>query len=396
MRIAVVGPAHPFRGGIAHHTTLLAGALHQRHEVLFLSFRAQYPDWAFPGRSDRDPSMPTGDVAVEHVLSPAWPPSWWRTVRRLRAFGPRVTIIPWWVPFWAPSVGTVARALHRWRCGGVLFVCHNVIPHERSRVDRRLAAYALSAGDAFIVHSATDEATLRSVLGRGAAGQAAIRRAVLPDHAIAAPVDRADARRQLGLRPSDRVALFFGFVRPYKGLEHLIRATALASTSVPDLRLLVAGEFWQPADGFRQLAARLGLAAQVTLDDRYVPNEEVAPYFCAADVVVLPYLQATQSGVVTLASRFGVPVIAARVGGLPETVAHGQTGLLVPPGDDEALAEALRRVLTDDALANRLRAGVTAGRWRFEWATLVALVEELAALPAFWGATPPALSAQGC
>jgi glycosyltransferase involved in cell wall biosynthesis len=203
-------------------------------------------------------------------------------------------------------------------------------------------------------------------------------RAPLPVHSIAAPADRAAARSRLGLPAGAAVALFFGFVRPYKGLEGLIDALPAVAARVPALQLVVAGEFWQPAGAFLSRAAALGVAGRLRLDDRYVPNEEVGDYFAAADVVVMPYRSATQSGVVTLAAEFGRPVVATRVGGLPEAVEHGVGGLLVPPGDVPALAEALAAVLSDAALRERLSAGSRAGISRFDWSQLVAAVERLA------------------
>lgn len=379
MRVAIVGPTYPFRGGIAHHTTLLAAALRAQHDVLFVSFRGQYPLWLFPGRSDRDPSARAPSGQVDYLLKPLLPWTWLRTGRRVTGFRPHITLIPWWVPFWAPSAGAVARVVRRAGTGRVVFICHNVVPHEGAgRVARALTTFALGGGQAFIVHSAADEARLRALLPRVTSRPGAVHRALLPVHAIAAPVDRADARRALGLAPGDRVALFFGFVRPYKGLEQLIHAVALAARQAPDLRLVVAGEFWLSAEEFTRQAERLGIADRVQLHDAYVPNEAIGSYFGAADVVVLPYLQATQSGVVTLAAQFGLPVVATRVGGLPEAVIDGGTGLIVPPGDPVALSRALVRVLSDDELAARLRAGVAAGRSRFDWAALVGLVEELA------------------
>lgn len=378
MRVAVIGPTHPFRGGIAQHTTLLVEALRARHDVLFVSYRGQYPSWVFPGRSDRDPSRSILRGDVEYLLAPLRPWSWPRTARRVAGHQPDITVIPWWVPFWAPSIGCVVRLLGR-SAGRLLYVCHNVAPHEGPAwLSRQLTRFALEPGDAFVVHSVPDAERLGRLLPGRRGRPRDIRRALLPDHAIAEPVPRREARRLLGLAPDERLALFFGFVRPYKGVDQLVRAVALAAPAVPDLRLLVAGESWLAPDATRSLARELGIADRVTVVDRYVPNDLVAPYFCAADVVVLPYLEATQSGVVTLASRFGVPVIATNVGGLPEAVLDGVTGLIVPPSDAAALARALQAVLTDGALARSLREGVEAHRWRFGWPALVDLIEAVA------------------
>lgn len=386
MKIVILGPAYPFRGGIAHHTTLLARQLGRRHAVRLFSFTRQYPARLFPGRTDRDPSRVPLDAGAERVLGPLAPWTWVRTARRIVAERPDLLIIPWWVPFWAPSLAAVAGLVRRWSGTRIVFICHNVLPHDRPRPwEPGLVRLALGRGDAFVVHSAGDAERLRRLLPRLAPG--AIHRAALPALDVAPPADRVAARARLGLPEEAPVALFFGFVRPYKGLETLIEALPAVVARIPDLQLVVAGEFWRPAAALAERAERLGVAERVRFDDRYIPNEELGDYYAAADLLVAPYLEATQSGVVTLAPAYGLPVVASRVGGLPEAVEDGVTGLLVPPGDPAALGTALLRVLADPALAARLRAGQWAARERFGWEPLVALLETLA-LPAAAPARP--------
>lgn len=412
MRLVILGPTYPYRGGIAHYTTLLAHALAARHTVVFLTFVHQYPRRLFPGRSDRDPSARPVQTPAERILAPLRPWTWWRTARRAAAADPDLVLIQWWVPFWAPSVATVAWLLRRWTRARIVFVCHNVLPHDGGGPGvRALVRLALGRGDAFILHSDADARALAELLPRVPPG--AVHRALLPAHTIApqagadgtataapdpagAPAhadaeprprstgpafDRGAFLARFGIPADAAVALFFGFVRPYKGLRHLVDALPAAAAAVPRLHLLVAGEFWLPATGFAEQARGLGVADRLHLDDRYIANEDVGPYFRAADVLVMPYVEATQSGVVTLAVEFGVPIVATRVGGLPEAVADGETGLIVPPADPAALAAALARVLTDDALRARLAEGAVRARERFGWAPLVALIEGLAPGP---------------
>lgn len=377
MNIVILGPTYPYRGGIAHHTALLARHLAAHHTVTVLTFVRQYPARLFPGRTDQDPSRATVDTPAERVLSPLAPWTWWRTARRAAAARPDLVLIQWWVPFWAPSLACVATLLRRWTGARLVFICHNVLPHEGGGCLRSaLVRLALARGDAFIVHSDADEAALR-VLLPGLA-DAAIHRALLPAFTIATPADPAASRARLGLPADAPVALFFGFVRPYKGVMHLIEALPAAIEAVPGLRLVVAGEFWDSVESYRARAAALGVADRVHFDDRYVPNEEVGTYFAAADLVVMPYVEASQSAVATLAVAFGLPIVATRVGGLPEVVIDGETGLLVPPADPAALAEAIGRVLGDAELRAHLRAGVAGARERFGWDRLVSLVEGLA------------------
>jgi len=378
MRVVILGPTYPFRGGIAHYTTLLAQHLADRHEVTLLSFVGQYPPVLFPGRTDRDPSDHVVATEAELVLAPLQPWTWWRTARRAATRRPQLVVIQWWVPFWAPTLAVVAALLRRWSNARLVFVCHNVLPHGGGGpLDRALVRLALSQGQAFVVHSEADEKSLIALLPEVTAGGERVHRAVLPLHTIAPSVGRREARRRLALPPDASVALFFGFVRPYKGLAYLVDALPQVLDQVPKFHLLVAGEFWESAAEHELRAAELGVAGRMHLDDRYIPNEEVGRYFAAADVVVLPYTEATQSGVVTLAYQFGRPVIATRAGGLPEVVDDGLTGLIVPPADSSALAAALVRVFREPGLAQRLRSGVREAEGRFSWSRLVTLLESL-------------------
>jgi glycosyltransferase involved in cell wall biosynthesis len=374
MRIAMLGPTYPFRGGIAHYTTLLASHLGRRHEVTLYSFSSGYPLALFPGRTDRDPSGKPVAVPAVRSLSPFLPWTWWRTARRIAAGNPDLLILQWWVPFWAAPMATIARYARR-RGIRVLFACHNVLPHDGgSWLDRRLVRWALEQADAYLVHSEADAAQL-ALLGL----EGRVERAVLPFHTIAVEVDRAEARRDLSLPADAQVALFFGFVRPYKGVRHLLAAVPEIVARLPNFHLVIAGEFWVPPAELLEPLDRLGVADRVLVANRYVPNEDVGLYFSAADVVVLPYVEASQSGVVTLAYAFGLPVVASRVGGLPDVVEDGVTGRLVPPGDPQALAAALIAVLGEPGTAAALRAGVQSRRDRFAWEPLVARIEALAA-----------------
>jgi glycosyltransferase involved in cell wall biosynthesis len=373
LRVVLIGPTWPFRGGIAQYTSELARQLGQRHEVTLLSFVRQYPRWLFPGRTDRDPSAWVSPNAAEYILDPLALWTWWRTARRVTALCPDVVLVQWWVPFWAPSLSTVLALARRRRPVQVVMECHNVLPHEGGGVlARRLTQLALAAADAFIVHA---DADARALTALGLRPEVPRYRVALPPMSLPPAPDRAAARARLGLPAEGPVLLFFGFVRPYKGLDHLLTAMPDIVARVPRVRLLVAGEFWAPAARFAERAAALGVGEAVRLDDRYVPNEAVGDYFAAADLVVLPYVEASQSAVVPLAAQFGVPVVASRVGGLPDVVADGVTGLLVPPADPVALAAAVVRVLTEPATLARLRAGTLAQSGRFSWDEVVRTVE---------------------
>ncbi len=370
MRVALVGPTYPFRGGIAHYTTILHQALcEQGHPVFFVSFKRQYPRWLFPGQSDRDPSAaPIRASDVAYLLDPFNPLSWWAAARAIRHYRPQLVVFSWWVPFWAPVFWTVIRLLRRVDAR-ILFLCHNVLPHEGSWWANGLSRLTLRQGDGFIVHSALEEEQLRSFLP-----QAQVRQNPHPTYAVfaetAAPASRDGVRARLGL--TGDTLLFFGFVREYKGLRYLFQALPRVLERHP-VTLLVVGEFWGDVQEYRQLADRLGIADHLRIVDRYVPNEEVADYFIAADLVVLPYVSATGSGVAQIALGLGRPILVTDVPGLAELVQDGVNGLLVPPADAARLAEGIVRFFCD---GERERIRVDRGHEAlFSWRRMVETIE---------------------
>jgi len=278
----------------------------------------------------------------------------------------------------------ISRWIKRTTTIPIVYICHNVVPHDGGGIlDRRFATTVLRQGDAFIVHSEQDRHRLHALLP-----QAKIIKAHHPTYAELAERSNEPAsdrlRGRIGL-PHDRpILLFFGFVRPYKGLEYLIQALPLVLAQ-KQVYLLVVGEFWSSPDFYERYAHEYGVEHAVTFVNQYVPNEELGQYFDLADVVVLPYISATQSGVVQLAFGFGKPVITTRVGGLHEVVHDGVNGLLVPPRDARALATAIVRALRDHQLRQRLgAAGLARVRDRF---TVDRMVEQTAAVYARVGGT---------
>jgi len=370
MRLALVGPTYPFRGGISHYTTLLCAELRKRHQVDFFSYTRQYPRWLFPGETDIDPSTMPLQVAARRVLDPLNPLTWVRAVHAMTQAGLDGILLPWTIPYWAPMLAFLAFWVRRLSRARVVFICHNVLPHERHQWDVPLGRLTLAQGDRFIVHSESDRAELLKLIPG-----ARVLRATIPVYNAFPPgPDSAAAKAQLGL--SGPVLLFFGFIRPYKGLRTLLQALPLALQHLP-MHLLIVGEFWEDRAVYERIILENHLAEHVTIVGRYVPNEEVGIYFAAADVVVLPYESATQSAVVPLAYGYGRPVISTRVGGLPEVIREGETGFLVPPSDPQALAEGIVRFFKEDrgaAFAHRIREMAPV---IFGWEGLVRQIEAL-------------------
>jgi glycosyltransferase involved in cell wall biosynthesis len=371
VRIVLIGPSYPFRGGISHYTTLMYQHLAKRHDVRFLSLTRQYPSWLYPGQTDLDHSeFAIQAEGTERVLDPSNPVTWLRAARRARQHHPDLIILPWWVGFWAPSYSTII-SLARWRrdCR-VVYLCHNVTPHERRRLDRLLAHVPLSMGDGFIVHSSQDEANLRRLLPG-----ALVKRTVHPTYDIfnRLDIEKAAARERLGA--TDDMILFFGFVRPYKGLRYLVQALPQILRQ-RRVQLWIVGEFWQNQAEYERLIRDLGLEERVRIVNQYVSNEDVGVYFSAADMVVLPYVSGTGSGIAQIAYGYERPIVGTAVGDLPEIIEPGETGQIVPPGDPGALAQSILDIYRRPD--SEWRANIRARRDRFSWDNLVRVVEDLA------------------
>ena len=337
-RLALVGPVLPYRGGIAQHTTMLHRTLATRAELSTFSFTRQYPTWLYPGESDRDPAYAEQREPGVCYLLDSLNPWTWRTVAAaaLRE-RPQAIVMPWWTVYWAPCFWYLSRAFAR---SGVpvLFFCHNVIEHETAPWKAALTRAVLRQGSCFAVHTRVDATNLASFLPGAPVS--------VHPHPVYDQFPEPDGT----LAPRARLELlFYGFVRPYKGLDVLIEAMARLETR--DVLLTVAGEFWEGRERVEARVRELGLADRVEIVPRYLTEAETAERFTRADVVVLPYRSGTGSGVVPLAYRYEKPVIATRVGGLPDVVLDGETGLLVPPEDAGALARAINSLSRDRARA---------------------------------------------
>ena len=360
MRIALVGPAHPYKGGGARHTTELAHRLAAAgHNVVVESWRAQYPAWLYPGRQTLD--APEGRPYPRTYRRLAWnrPDGWAAEGRRLRSADLVVfaLLTPLQVPAYLAILAGLGRRPGRPR---TVVICHNVLPHERRPGDVALVRTLLSHVDTVLVHSAGQAAEARQLVP-----DVPIVVARMPPHLPFAAsempaAEHEDLSAERSAVPASGQAtcnlLFFGIVRPYKGLDVLLRALAQAPEQVT---LTVAGEFWGGTGETDRLIAALGLQDRVTLQPGYVPADQIPALFEAADALVLPYREATASQNVVLAFSYGVPVIATTAGALAEAVRDGVDGLTCAPGDVDDLARALTAISVPETVAS-LRSGVRA------------------------------------
>jgi len=369
MRIAVVGPSWPLRGGIAATTTALAAALDGRGELAaFLNPRRQYPRLLYRGTSDTDPDSCPRLAAAQRCYSVLVPWSWRRAEVRLRASAPDVVVIPVWTWVWAPFLLGVARA----RVAPLVAVVHNPADHDAAPAARAALRALLARSDGALCHAT-------SVAGQLRAQWPGHPLAVHPLPPLSAPAaDRGAARRALGVPDGTCAVLCLGLIRPYKGVNVLLDAVASLPREAP-LVLLLAGEPWG-GEGAR-IARRLAdprLAGRVVARLAWLPEKEVPLWLAAADAAVLPYRSATGSAVAAQALGAGLPVVATRVGGLVDVVEDGVSGLLVDPGDPAALAAALLRV-GDPVLRARLAEGARARAQKWTWPSYAAALSTLAA-----------------
>jgi glycosyltransferase involved in cell wall biosynthesis len=360
---------------LSQYLGLLGESLARRADVRGVTFTRQYPEFLFPGRTQKDPSARAPGFPVAALLDSIQPLSWRRTARHLEAFAPGAIVLKWWMPFFGPGFASSVGPSRK-RGTRVVLVCDNLVPHERRPFDGAFTRWMLRNSDGYLVMSDSVERDLDRLK------PGAPRRRVA--HPLYAQFDagrwtRASARAHLGLEPGDEVALFFGYVRRYKGLDLLLSAWPRVRAQRP-VKLVVAGEFYEDEAPYRALARAAGGEPAVRMIDRYLLDEEVEAVFRAADVAVLPYRSATQSGVTHVAYALGVPVITTDVGGLAETVLEGETGLVVPPENPEALAEGVVRFFAQ-GMGERMRGAVESLRRAHSWDTLadqaLGLLDEL-------------------
>lgn len=362
MKIVVLGPAHPYRGGLASIMETMAREYMRRgHEVAIYTFRVQYPSLLFPGKSQYVDAPAPDDLHIERVVNTVNPLNWIAVGRRLRRERPDMVLMKYWTPFMAPCFGAIARIARGNGVTRVICQIDNVEPHEHHVVDRPFNRYFLGAVDGFVYMSEQVHGELKAYTSAPM---------LFSPHPMfenfGEAVDRAEACRRLGLDPDIRYMLFFGLIRDYKGLDLLLRAWASARPE--GYRLIVAGEFYASREKYVSLIDESGLRDEVALHDRFIPDEEVRYYFSAADCLVLPYRSATQSGVTQIAYNFSLPMIVTDVGGLPEIVPDGRTGLVCAP-TAEGIADALRRVREVGTL-RRLRDNFAEERKRFSWGAM--------------------------
>ena len=367
-KIILLSPAHPLRGGIAASSERLALALQDAgHEVIIYSFSLQYPAFIFPGKTQFTDEPAPKNLRIKTCLNSINPFNWFVVGRAIAAEKPDQVIVRFWLPLMGPSLGTVLRVARffskkRFKITGLV---DNIIPHEKRFGDRPFARYFIGACDDFVVMSKSVGTEIQTFAHKP------VRFAPHPLYdTYGAPMDAALARQKLNLPSEAPLALFFGFIRKYKGLDLLLEAMAQTT----DIQLIIAGECYEDWSFYQQIMDRYQLADRVHLYTDFIPSDQVRVFFSAADLVVQPYKTATQSGISQIAYHFEKPMLVTNVGGLPEIVADGISGYVTAP-EPAAIAGAMRDFFNNNR-ATAMQEGVREQKKQFSWENLVgALVQ---------------------
>ena len=378
MKITILGPAHPYRGGLASIMEIMARTFQRRgDEVDIKTFTLQYPSLLFPGESQTVATPPPADLRICRCVNTMNPLNWVRVGRRIRRERPDFVLMKYWTPFMAPCFGTIARIARGNGHTKVLCQIDNVEPHDHHLTDKPFNRYYLHSVDGFVYMSEQVHSELRAYSDAPA---------LFSPHPLfenfGERVERSEACVRLGLDPANRYVLFFGLIRDYKGLDLLLDAWAQLRRAgrTEGRRLIVAGEFYTAREPYLNRIADNGLQDEVLLHDRFIPDDDVKYYFSAADFVVQPYKTATQSGVTQIAYQFCVPMVVTKVGGLAEIVPDGRVGYVCEP-TPEGVAGAIERMYEGDTL-QRFRENCVEERRRFSWEKMCSRITELYGLVA--------------
>ncbi len=371
-RVIIIGPAHPLRGGLATFNQRLAKQfIDEGYECSLLSFSLQYPDFIFPGSTQYTDEPAPINLVIHTKINSVNPFNWISTGNWLKKQNPDLVIVRFWLPLMGPALGTILRRVRKNKHTKIICIADNVIPHEKRPGDKPFTRYFLKSCDAFITMSEKVMSDLRLF--------EKTKPAQLVSHPLydnfGPAISKEEARQQLGLPLHEKIILFFGFIRKYKGLDLLFEAMAVEKIKASGIKLLVAGEYYEDEKGYQDQISRLGIKDQLYLRTDFIPDSEVRNYLCAADAVIQPYRNATQSGVTPLAYHFEKPMVVTNVGGLPSLVPDKKVGLITAPNPD-AIAEGILQFyqLGEDYFIPHLREE----KKKYSWGRMVSSISQLA------------------
>jgi glycosyltransferase involved in cell wall biosynthesis len=372
--VIIIGPGHPLRGGLATFNHRLAKEFIQSgFDCSIYSFSLQYPGFIFPGTTQyTDEPAPEG-LTIYSAINSVNPFNWIKIGNRLKKIKPDFIVVRFWLPLMGPALGTILRRVRKNKHTKIICIADNIIPHEKRPGDKPFTRYFVKSCDAFVTMSEKVMSDLKTLTDKPAS---------LVQHPLydnfGEIIAKAEARKKLGIPNEEQVILFFGFIRKYKGLDILLEAMKLLRDKRAGgkrIKLLIAGEFYEDRKLYDEFIEKLGIADDLILRTDFIPDSEVKYYLCAADAVIQPYRNATQSGVTPLAYYFEKPMVVTNVGGLPSLVPHEKSGLVTEPSA-EAIAAGIERFyqLGENYFIPHLRAE----KQKYSWANLVNAVTKTA------------------
>ena len=369
-KIVMIGPVYPYKGGIAHYTGAMVKNLKKDFDVKTVTYKLQYPKLLFKNEQKDFDNDLFKIPETKYLINTANPINWLISAHKIKKMKPDRIIMQWWHPYFSPCYTVLSFMLRKIP---KIFVCHNVFPHERFPMDRFLTKLALKRGAAYITHSEKEASDLKEITS-----SPVYEATVHPVYNAFKIQDmgKEQAKLEAGSAQDKKMLLFFGFIRDYKGLRHIISAMPEIVKYDPNIELWIVGEFRSDKDSYLEQIKKSGVSANIKIVDGYIPDSGIEKYFAAADIVVLPYESATQSGIVQIAYGFEKPVIATKVGGLPEVVLDGKTGYIVPPKDHHALAEAVCRFFREDK-AEEFTENVRKEAYKYSWDRMNEVVQRL-------------------
>jgi glycosyltransferase involved in cell wall biosynthesis len=338
-KLVIIGPAWPLRGGLSAFDEKLARTFSsQGIETSIETFSLQYPSFLFPGKTQYTEQPAPKNIKINAGINSINPFNWIKMGLQLKQAKPDLIIVRFWLPFFGPCLGTILRIAKWNKHTKVISIVDNMIPHERRIGDKLFTQYFANAIDGFLTMSAKVSKDVRIFSHKPI---------VLSPHPIfdhfGESITKENARNLLNLPPTDKIILFFGFIRKYKGLDLLLKAMATPVIRNSGIKLMIVGEFYEDATPYYTLIKELGLAEIVILHNKFVPDAEVKKYVCSADFIIQPYINATQSGVTPLAYHFEKPMLVTNVGGLADTVPNDKVGIVVEPNVD-AIAQGIEKL----------------------------------------------------
>ncbi len=372
MKVTIIGPSYPYRGGIALFSHRLAESfIVAGHEVNIVTFKLQYPNFLFPGKTQYATDTTENNLNISRAINSVNPFNWYKVGKQIQKEKPDLVIFNYWMPFMAPCFGTIAKHIKKNNSTKIIAIVHNLIPHEPHVGDTKLSSYFMKNSDGFVAMSNSVLGDIKNIDNT--------KPALFSPHPLYDNFGKAKTREEalkaLGLADSFNYLLFFGIIRKYKGLDLLLKAFADKRLNDGSLKLIIAGEFYEDETPYMKLIEQYNLKNSLVMVNKFIPDEEVVNYFCAADIIVQPYKNATQSGVTQIAYHFDKPMLVTDVGGLKEMIPHDKVGYVVQPNEKE-ITNALIDFF-ENKRASEFIAGVKIEKQKFSWDKMVKTITQL-------------------